>query len=39
LAWWVAGLMLAIAATAVAASMSPRTAELISAAIPFRHAG
>jgi Mrp family chromosome partitioning ATPase len=39
LAWWVAGLMLAIAATAVAASLSPRTAELISAAIPFRHAG
>jgi tyrosine-protein kinase Etk/Wzc len=39
LAWWVAGLTLAIVATAVAASMSPRTAELISAAIPFRLAG
>ena len=39
LAWWVAGLMLAIGAIAIAASMSPKAAELISAAISFRHAG
>lgn len=39
LAWWVAGLLLAIGAGAVAASMSPRAAEVISAAISFRHAG
>jgi hypothetical protein len=31
--------MLAVAATAIAASISPRAAELISAAISFRHAG
>jgi len=39
LAWWAAGLLLAIGATAVAASMSPRAAALISSAISFRTPG
>jgi Mrp family chromosome partitioning ATPase len=38
LAWWVAGLLLVVGAVAAAASVSPRAAEVISAAISLRRA-
>ncbi len=37
-AWWAAGLLLAVGVAVTVASMSPRAAEVISAAISFRHA-